>query len=100
MHEPGLDYHDWETQWEALEPELADAPGEALPEVNRLIEQMIVDRGYEQGTDPEIDRELEAEREVTVRLDAGEAVDPGDVAAAVAGYRTVYEHLVAERLRP
>jgi hypothetical protein len=100
VNEPGLDEHEWQTQWEALEPELADTPAEALPEVDRLVEQMLAERGYEPGTDPEIDRELETGREVVARIDAGDPVDPGDVGAAVNGYRSVYEQLLAERRAP
>ncbi len=100
MHEPGLDEHEWETQWQALEPELADAPAEALPEVDRLLEQMLGERGYEPGLDPELDRELENGREVVASLDVGEVVDPGDLAAAVNSYRTVYEQLRTERRAP
>jgi hypothetical protein len=44
MVEPGLDRHEWETEWQALEP--------------------------------------------------GETVDPGDIGAAVAGYRNLYQRLI------
>ena len=100
MQEPGLDQHEWQTQWEALAPELADAPAEALPEVGRLVDAILADRGYEPATDPEIDRDLANGREVVERLDAGGDVDPGDIAAAVNSYRAVYEHLLAERRAP
>jgi hypothetical protein len=99
VDEPGLDRHEWETQWEALQPELADAPAEALPEVDRLIGGMLAERDLE-DVDPEIERELEQAREVTRRLDAGEDVDPGDIAVAVLGYRALYEDLLAERRSP
>ena len=97
MREPGLDQHEWQTQWEALEPELQDSPVEALPEVGRLIEQMLAERGFEPGVDPEIDRELGGARELVRRMEAGEAVDPGDVGAAVESYRNVYRQLLVER---
>jgi hypothetical protein len=97
VQEPGLDQYEWRTRWEQLEPELADAPGEALPEVDRLIEEMLAERD---GTDPEIERELELGREVVARLDVGETVDPGDLGAAAAAYRSVYEQLADERRAP
>jgi hypothetical protein len=100
VQEPGLDQHEWKTQWEALEPELADAPAEALPELGRLIDEMLDGRSHAVGSDPEIDRELELAREVVSRLDAGEDVDPGDLGAAVNAYRTVYEALLAEYRAP
>ncbi len=100
VRDPGVDEHEWRTQWEALEPELEAAPVEALPEVDRLIDQMLLERGYEEGVDPEIDRELEQAREITGRIDAGETVDPGDIGAAVVGYRTLFDQLLAERRAP
>ena len=100
MQEPGLDQHEWQTQWEALEPELADAPAVALPAIARLLEGMLGERGYEPGLDPEIDRELAAGQEVVERLEQGDGVDPGDIGAAVNSYRAVYEQLLAERRAP
>jgi hypothetical protein len=92
----------WQSQWEALQPDLADAPAEALPEVARLIEEMLTERGYDEPaeTDPEIDRELEQACEVARRLEADEDVDPGDIAAAVNGFRAVYDQLIGERRAP
>lgn len=63
VDEPGLDQHEWQTQWEELEPELADAPAQALAEVARLVGEMLAERDYDAGCDPEIDRELEFARE-------------------------------------
>jgi hypothetical protein len=54
----------------------------------------------EKGADPETHRELEAAREVVGRIDVAEDVDPGDLGAAAAAYRRVYEHLLAERRSP
>jgi hypothetical protein len=99
VHEPGLDQHEWQTQWEALLPELEDAPAEALPELGRLIDGMLEDRAYERD-DPEIERELETGREVVARLDEQEDVDPGDIAAAVNAFRAVYEQLIAQHRAP
>ncbi len=99
MQEPGLDQHEWLTQWEALLPELADAPAEALPELGRLIDDMLDDRAYDRD-DPEIERELETGREVVGRLEGGESVDPGDIAAAVNAFRAVYEQLVSAHRAP
>jgi hypothetical protein len=99
VQEPGLDQHEWHTQWEALLPELEDAPAEALPELARLIDAMLEDRAYELD-DPEIERELETGREVVDRLNDGDDVDPGDIAAAVNAFRAVYETLVAEYRAP
>jgi hypothetical protein len=100
VQEPGLDQHEWQTQWEQLEPELVDAPAEALPELARLVDGMLEERGYEDGTDPEIDRELELGREVVARLEQGDPVDPGDIGAAVSAYRNVLAQVLEERRAP
>jgi hypothetical protein len=108
MLEPGLSRHEWESEWQSLEEQVADAPGEALPELDSLIVRMLQERGYEltdpvvlSGDEPEIVAELVAARETTRLLEAGSAgVSPGDVAAAVNGYRAVFEFLLAERGAP
>ena len=105
--EPGLDRHEWESEMQALEPELEDSPAEALPELDGLIERMLAERGYSvddpvasDGTEPEVLAEFRAARETTRMLERGDAVGPGDVAAAVNGYRAVYDHLLSERGAP
>lgn len=108
MRDPGLDRHEWETEWEALEPLVVDSPGEALPELDRLVGRMLAERGYpmeEEGAEPEgvvdeegIDLEVLAgfrvAREITRQVDRGEDVAPGDVGQAVGLYRELYEHLL------
>ena len=101
MVEPGLDRHEWETEWQALEPLVADSPAEALPELDGLIERMIVAHGLpisddeiEEPPEPDLLAEFLEARRITALVDGGEAVDPGDVGAAVAGYRNVYERLI------
>jgi len=99
--EPGLDRHEWETEWQGLEPLIADSPGEALPEVNALVERMLRERGYPvdeehafEAPEPEVLKEFLEARRVARLLDAGETVDPGDIGVAVAGYRNVYDYLI------
>ena len=108
MLEPGLDRHEWESQWQALEELLEDSPAEALPELDRLVAEMLNERGYalddpvaREGDDREVVAEFLAAREITrlVEEDA-EGISPGDVAAAVNGYRSLYEYLLAERSTP
>src|SRR5438132_9944943 len=98
MLEPGLDRHEWQTEWEALEPELADEPGEALPEVDDLVARMLEARGYalddpvaREGEEREVVAEFLAARELTELVKRGETPDPGDVADAVNAYRELYE---------
>jgi len=108
MIEPGLDRHEWESEWQALEEQLADAPAEALTDVDDLVERMLVERGYSitdpvgrEGDDREIVAEFLAAREITRLVEAGSGdVSPGDVAAAVNGYRAIFDYLIAERSAP
>jgi hypothetical protein len=103
VRDPGLDRHEWETEWQALEPLVADSPAEALTELDDLVERMMVAHGYpvDEELEPdapedEIVKEFLEARRITRLLDGGEAVDPSDVGAAVAGYRNVHDYL-AER---
>jgi hypothetical protein len=105
--EPGLDRHEWETEWQALEPLVVDSPAEALPELDSLIERMMRDRGYpteeaaaRESADPEIAAEFLEARRITNLVEAGEAVDPGDIGAAITGYRNLYEFLLAQHRAP
>jgi len=79
----------------------------ALAEVDRLIEEMLESRGYalddavvRSGDDRDIVAEFRAAREITRRLERDEEVAPGDLAAAVEGYRSLYDYLIVERGTP
>jgi hypothetical protein len=105
MVEPGLDRHEWETEWQALEPLVADSPAEALPELDGLIERMMVARGLpisddptEEPPEPELLAEFLEARRITRLVDSGEVVDPGDIGSAVAGYRNLYGQLLEAHL--
>ena len=103
MSEPGLDRHEWETEWEQLEPDVEDSPAEALHDLDDLIARMLTEAGYpldtadpvdDEGVDPEVLISFYAAREITRQVERGEGVDPGDVAQAVNFYRELYEHLI------
>jgi hypothetical protein len=103
MQEPGLDRHEWETEWAALEPLVVDSPIEALPELDRFIERLMVERGYPTSVEeaeareleePEIVAEFLEGRRIARLADQGEDVDPGDVGAALTGFRSLYEYLL------
>lgn len=92
---------------QALEEELADSPAEALTELDDLVSRMLAARGFNvddpvasDGDEPEVLAEFRAARDTTRALDRGEDVGPGDVGAAVTGYRAIYEHLISERSTP
>ncbi|HET7854938.1 MAG TPA: hypothetical protein VFL41_00625 [Gaiellaceae bacterium] len=107
MTEPGLDLHDWESEWQQLEPLVRDSPAEALPELHDLIVRMLKEREIldeelvaTEGADPELLAEYVAGKDVVDRLERGEDVDPGDVASVVGGYRSLFEFLTSERAAP
>ncbi len=99
--DPGLDRHDWESELETLEPELQDAPAEALSELADLVERMLAESGYDladpvarDGAEREVVAEYLAARELSDRIERGEdGVGPGDVAAAVNGFRALFDYL-------
>jgi hypothetical protein len=101
VQEPGLDKHEWETEWQGLEPLLADSPAETLPEVDGLVARMMEARGFPleeqpeaEVTEPETVRDFAEARRVTDLVSAGESVDPGDIGRAVTGYRNLYRYLL------
>jgi hypothetical protein len=107
MQEPGLDRHEWESEFESQEPDLRDSPADALPGFADLVERMLEERGFDvndpvarESEEPEIVREYLSAREVSDRVERGDAVDPGDVASAINGLRALYDHLIIERSAP
>jgi hypothetical protein len=105
MDDPGLELHEWESEWESLEDGLHDDPAGALPELDGLVGRMLAESGYDladpvvrEGEEREIVAEYLAAHEIAVAAERGaDGLSPGDVAAAVNGYRAVFEHLVATR---
>jgi hypothetical protein len=107
MVEPDPARQEWKTEWEGLEPLIVDAPAEALPEVDRLIERMLAGRGYPttedevaEAADPVIVAEFLEARRITNLVSSSEAPNPTDIGAAVTGYRNLYEFLLAEDEAP
>ena len=105
MYEPGIDRHDWESQWEALEEDVHADPASALPELDALVARMLAETGYDltdpvarDGGEREVVADYLAAHEILEAMER-DSVDlsPGDVAAAVNGYRAVFDHLVATR---
>jgi hypothetical protein len=106
MQEPGLDRHDWSSRYATIEEQLRDDPLGALPELRRLVEEMLEERDYDPtdpvaagGDDPEVIATYEAARDLSLRCEAG-AADPSDVGEAVLGFTAVYEHLLSARQAP
>jgi hypothetical protein len=100
VRDPGLDKHEWETEWRALEAELEGSPAEALSEVGELIERIMRERGIpfddevaDDGIEVEMLRDYQEARRITQLVERGDDVDPGDIGAAVRLYRELYESL-------
>lgn len=106
MTDPGLDLHEWETRWSDLQDQAADAPDEALPEVVRLVEEMLVERGYDlenpvvvEGEDPDIVRDFLAAREIARAAETTE-LEAEDIQTALDDLADVHDYLVDERPGP
>ncbi len=105
MDDPGLDRHDWESEWEALDEDVHSDPAGALPDLDGLVARMLEESGYDltdpvvrEGDEREVVAEYLAAHEIVEAAERGsDELSPGDVAAAVNGYRAVFEHLVTTR---
>ena len=107
MVEPGLDLHEWETRWQELEPLVEESPLEALPELDRLVAELLEARGYApndpvaaEGDEPEILANFRSAREITRLWDSGADISPGEVAQAIEDYRNVFESVIEQRASP
>jgi hypothetical protein len=107
MSEPGLDMHEWETEWADLDEAAADSPDETLPEMVRVIGAMLAARGFQldepitaEGEEPEILRSYVAARELAGVLDRGVDVENEDVVEAIDDLRAVHDYVINERAAP
>jgi hypothetical protein len=107
VQEPGLDRHEWESEWASIEPDVHDDPANAVPELDDLVRRMLLARGYDlddpvarEGEERDVVAEYHAAREVRGLIEGSPVVDPGDVAAAVEGYRALFEYLIEQRSAP
>ncbi|HEV8687367.1 MAG TPA: hypothetical protein VGQ84_08825 [Gaiellaceae bacterium] len=105
--EPGLDLHEWESEFSSIEPDFEDDPAGALVELTNLVGRMLTARGFavddpvaDDGEEPEILATFRAAREVSRLVESDADVDPGDVASAINDLRDVYDHLIIERAPP
>ena len=85
--DPGLERHEWETRWAALDETLSEDPAGALLEACDLIEETL---GHDDVSD-ELELSYRAAREIADAIERGEDVDPGDIAAAIANLRAIRE---------
>ena len=105
MQEPGLDRHAWKSEWQTLEDSVRANATDALTELDRLVGRMLEESGYDltdpvvrEGDEREVVAEYLAAHEIVEAAERGSGeLSPGDLAAAIGGYRAVSEHLVATR---
>jgi hypothetical protein len=105
--EPGLDLHEWESEFASLEEDIADDPGNGLVALTDLVGRMLTARGFavddpvaDDGEEPEILVSFRSAREVARLIEGAADVDPGDIASAINDLRDVYEYLVTEFAAP
>ena len=103
MSEPGLDLHEWQSEWASVSEDQDGDPAAALTQYADIVGRMLVERGYgvddpvaAAGADPEIVATYESAREVAARAEVGEA-SRADVEAAIEDLRALFETLTAER---
>jgi hypothetical protein len=106
MTEPGLDLHEWESQWVQLQEAAADAPDEALPELVRLTEQMLLDRGYDlenpvvmEDESPDIVHDFLAARDIA-RAAETTKLEQEEIYTAIGDLNEIHDYLVEERSAP
>ena len=106
MTEPGLDLHEWESQWAQLQEDAADSPDEALPELVRLIEQMLLDRGYDlenpvvvEDESRDIVSDFFAAREIS-RAAEQTKLEREDIQTALDDLTEIHDYLVEDRAAP
>jgi hypothetical protein len=105
MFDPGLNRHEWESEMASLEEALRDDPGGALSELDDLVVRMLEETGYDvadpvvrEGEEREIVAEFVAAHEIKEAYERGsDDLSPGDIAAAVNGYRAIFEYLASSR---
>jgi hypothetical protein len=108
MSEPGLDLHEWESEWASLEDEIGDSPETALPYVHELITRMLRERGIlnaslsaTEGADPEYVRTWQAGADLVAAIeDPAVDVEREDIVEAIENYRSLFDALVVERASP
>lgn len=106
MTDPGLDLHEWETRWSDLQDQAADAPDEALPEIVRLVEEMLTDRGFDlenpvvvEDESRDIVSDFLAARDIARAAETSE-LEAEDVQTALDNLAEIHDYLVEERPGP
>ncbi|MDX6629223.1 MAG: hypothetical protein QOH00_1469 [Gaiellales bacterium] len=102
LRDPGIDRHDFASEWESVWEEVETDPREALPELEDIVRRLLVRHGYvldaddpaSQGDEVEMLAPYAAVQEVAAAIREGEDVDPGDLGQAIEDVREIYESLI------
>jgi hypothetical protein len=102
LRDPGLDRHDFASEWESVWEEATTDPAEALPGLEDIVRRMLERHGYvvdaedpaSEGDDPEALKTYASVREIAEAIREGDDVDPGDLGQAMADVRELYEGLI------
>jgi hypothetical protein len=104
VQEPGLDRHEWESEWASFEEDFDSDPFNSLRYVHELIGRMLKEREIlddtfvaTEGADPELLSPYEAGAELVRKIDAEVDVEDADVREALENYRELFQTLVTER---
>jgi hypothetical protein len=108
VSEPGLDVHEWESEWASLDDDIADSPETALPYIHELITRMLKERrilddslAVTEGADPDWVRTWQAGADLVKKVDdPGLDVEREDIVEQIENYRELFETLLAERAPP
>jgi hypothetical protein len=105
--DPGLDLHEWASEYASIEDDLQDDSDDALTAMTDLVGRMLTARGFPvddpvagDGEEPEVLRQFRAARELSLRVDAGLDVEREDVVDAIDGLKAVYDYLIEGRAAP
>jgi basic membrane lipoprotein Med (substrate-binding protein (PBP1-ABC) superfamily) len=103
MSEPGLDLHEWESQWASVAEEQDGDAAAALSQYADIVERVLVARGYNvadpvetAGDEPEIVTTYVSAREVAERAEVGDA-SRADIGDAIEDLRALFEMVTAAR---
>ena len=101
-YDPGLNRHEWESEFASIEDDLHTDPASALPELDALVARMLGEAGYDladpvarDGEEREVTADYLAAHEITRLSESGsEEISSGDVASAINGLRELYDFIV------
>jgi hypothetical protein len=97
--EPGLDRHEWTTEFAQIEEDMRDDPFDALPVLTELVARMLIERGFELS--PERDDAVVREfLDAKAIADQREQAAPGDIADELEKLVAIYRYIDEERRAP